>query len=143
MGTGESTVRANGATAPAGHLVAELVADDQGRYVECNDAATELLGFSRAEMLGMSVWDLSPGADQIQALVLWQEFIRQGFGAGLYRLMTKDGREIEVTYKAVANVTPGRHRSRLEAVGGVQGRLAGTLRADASGSRPHGDGRQA
>ena len=138
MGTGESTARADAAKSPNGQLVAELIADDQGRYVECNDAATELLGFSRAELLGMSVWDLTPGADEMQALLLWQEFIRQGFGAGLYRLTTKDGLELEVTYKAVANITPGRHRSRLEPVGGVQGRIAGTLRGDATRRPPAG-----
>jgi PAS domain S-box-containing protein len=97
--------------------VAELVADDQGRYLECNEQAVEMLGYSRQELMTMSVWDLTPGADQIQGLLLWQEFIRVGFNAGLYRLTRKDGSELEVKYKAVANVSPGRHLSRLERIG--------------------------
>lgn len=143
MGTEEAIASGERTPLSSDRQVAELVADDQGRYVECNDAATQLVGFSREELLRMSVWDLTPGADQIQSLLLWQEFIRQGFGAGLYRLTTKDGREVEVTYKAVANVTPGRHRSRLEPVGGVQGRIAGAGRIDAAGGRPQQSDRRA
>ena len=36
--------------------VALLIANNSGRYVDVNDLATRLTGFSRAELLRMSVW---------------------------------------------------------------------------------------
>ena len=44
---------------------AELVADDRGRYIDCNAAACELVGYGREEILRMSVWDLTPQANNI------------------------------------------------------------------------------
>lgn len=90
-----------------------LLADDRGRYVDANDAAIDLLGYTREEILELSVWDLTPEADEIQGYQLWQEFIRQGTHAGIYRLRRKDESVIWVRYRAIANVAPGRHRSTL------------------------------
>src|SRR5258706_11774887 len=42
--------------------VAMLVADNRGRYVDANTAAAVLNGYSHAELLRRSVWDLTPGA---------------------------------------------------------------------------------
>ncbi len=112
--------------------VAELIADDMGKYLDCNDLATELVGYSREELVGMSVWDLTPGADEIQGLLLWQEFIRVGFSAGLYRLVRKDSAEVEVLFKAIANVSPGRHLSRLEPAAGTIRRAAPPTRTEAA-----------
>ncbi len=66
----------------------------------------------------MSGWELTPGAHEVDALLLWQEFIRLGFNAGLFPLTRKDGSVVEVRYKAIANVSPGRHLSRLERMPG-------------------------
>jgi PAS domain S-box-containing protein len=99
----------SGKAAPA----AELVADDQGRYVDCNDAACELLGYSRDELLKLSVWDLTPEGNEVDGLLLWQEFIRIGAQAGIYWLVRKDGSLVEVEYRAVARATPRGHLSRL------------------------------
>lgn len=92
---------------------ATLVADDQGRYVAVNDAACLLLGYSREEVLQLSVWDLTPDPHQVEGLILWKEFIEIGAQAGVYWLARKDGSLVEVAYQARANVTPGRHVSRL------------------------------
>lgn len=39
--------------------VALLIANNSGRYVDANDLATRLTGYSRAELLRISVWDLT------------------------------------------------------------------------------------
>jgi len=90
-----------------------LVADDRGQYIAANDAASELLGYTREELIALSVWDLTPGANELDGLLLWQDFIGMGFQAGVYWLAGKDGSLIEVAYQAPANVPPGRHVSEL------------------------------
>jgi PAS domain S-box-containing protein len=89
------------------------MADDQGRYIEANDAACDLLGYTRDELLELSVWDLTPGANELDGLMLWQEFITLGFLAGVYWLTRKDGSLVEAAYQATANAGPGVHVSRL------------------------------
>ncbi len=105
-----------GSAGGAKGFTAELVADDRGRYVDCNPAACELIGYQREELLGMSVWDLTPQANAVDGLVMWQEFIAQGLHAGIYWLVRKDGTSVEVEYRALANVEPGRHLSRLRPI---------------------------
>jgi PAS domain S-box-containing protein len=92
---------------------ATLVADDRGRYVAANESACRLLGYSREELLQLSVWDLTPDPHEVEGLILWKEFIEVGVQAGVYWLARKDGSLVEVAYQARANVTPGRHVSRL------------------------------
>ena len=92
---------------------ATLVADDQGRYLAVNDAACGLLGYTREELLRLSVWDLTPDPHEVEGLILWKESIEVGAQAGVYWLARKDGSLLEVAYQARANVAPGRHVSRL------------------------------
>lgn len=94
-----------------------LIADDQGRYVDANAEAVRVLGFTRDELLQMSVWDLTPHARELDGLMLWQEFIRQGRLEGEYVLRAKDGRLLHCHFEARANIAPGRHESRLTVVG--------------------------
>ena len=100
---------------PAGGTrgMAKLMADDRGRYIDVDPAACELLGYTREELLQMSVWDLTPRASMVDGLVLWQQFIRIGFQAGVYTLTRKDGTLVEVEYRAVAKVEPGKHATWL------------------------------
>ena len=93
--------------------VVRLVADDRGNYVEVNDAAVALLGYTREELLAMSVWDLTPPPQELDGLALWQDFIRIGEQAGEYELRTKRGEMLRFRYRARANVEPGRHESLL------------------------------
>lgn len=93
--------------------VVRLVADDRGNYVEVNDEAVRVLGYSRDELLAMSVWDLTPGASELDGLQLWQQFIAAGEQSGEYVLRTKNGGLVKMFYRARANVEPGRHESLL------------------------------
>ena len=59
------------AVANAGYIV--LVADENMRYLAVSDAACELLGYSREELLGLTVPDL---VVETHASDLYDEFIR-------------------------------------------------------------------
>ena len=39
-----------------------LIVADDGRYADANPAACALLGYSHAELLQLSVWDLTPAS---------------------------------------------------------------------------------
>jgi PAS domain S-box-containing protein len=95
-------------------LDAIVVADNDARYVDCNPAAEELFGVSRAELLGRTVRDFAAHAPE--ADVAWTEFLRKGTATGLFRLLRPDGAEREVEFSATANVMPGRHVSVLRDV---------------------------
>jgi PAS domain S-box-containing protein len=93
--------------------VAMLVADNRGRYVDVNGAAVFLTGYSRAELLRRSVWDLTPTGQQTRGRTLWRAFLARGRMSGQYRLLRKNGRVVAARYVALANVLPGLHVSAL------------------------------
>ena len=92
-----------------GNRILRLVADDRGRYVDANEDAERVLGYTREELLSMSVWDLTPAAGELDGLQLWQSFIHQGEQQGEYVLKCKSGALLKLHYLARANVEPGRH----------------------------------
>ena len=93
--------------------VAMLVADNRGRYVDVNEAAVFLTGYSRAELLRRSVWDLTPTRQQTRGRTLWRAFLARERMSGQYRLQRKSGRVVSARYVALANVLPGLHVSAL------------------------------
>ena len=97
--------------------VSALAADNTGRYVAVNSYATTLTGYSRAELLQMSVKDLTPAMRQDTAGALWQRFIQAGAQSGDYVLERRDGAPVNVHYAAYASVAPGVHVSVLTAMG--------------------------
>jgi len=96
--------------------VAMLVADNRGRYVDVNEAAVFLTGYSRGELLRRSVWDLTPAPHQARGLALWRAFLARGRMSGTYALRRKSGRVVAAQYFAAANVLPGLHVSALATV---------------------------
>jgi len=93
--------------------VSVLAADNTGRYVAANTSATTLTGYSRDELLTMSVRDLTPAMRHDSAGELWNRFIQAGSQAGDYVLVRKDGTPVSVHYTAYASVAPGVHISLL------------------------------
>src|SRR3954451_2177885 len=90
-----------------------LVADDERRYVDANDAALQLFGLTREALLGYRIDDIfvqdGDGAGDLGEV--WRAFIERG---GLTRFVTlrlPNGRRFDLRYGAVANVAPGRHLS--------------------------------
>jgi PAS domain S-box-containing protein len=93
-------------------LDAVVISDDSGRYVDANPAALELFGRSRAELLALSVADVSaqaPGATAEQ----FGQFVADGTMGGEYAIRRKDGGTRVVEYRAVANLEPGLHLAVL------------------------------
>jgi two-component system cell cycle sensor histidine kinase/response regulator CckA len=88
-----------------------LVADDAGRYLEVNPAACSLLGYSRDELLTMSVWDVTPAATVDDGRRLWKSFLAAGTLSGEYVLRRRDGTTVNIEFHALAHVRPGRHLS--------------------------------
>jgi PAS domain S-box-containing protein len=93
--------------------VCVLAADNTGRYVAANTLATELTGFSRDELLQMSVKDLTPAMRHDVAGESWNRFIHAGSQSGDYVLLRKDGAPVAVHYSAFASVAPGVHVSLI------------------------------
>jgi len=111
----------------AGIPVALLIANNSGRYIDVNDHATGLTGFSRTQLLRMSIWDLTPGASVAAGRRMWAEFLQAGQMTGTYLLCRRDGSQIRVDFRAWANVLPGVHVSALA--------TPGRVRRDARGRR--------
>jgi CheY-like chemotaxis protein len=90
-----------------------MIADDQARYIAAGGATRELTGYEPAELLRLTVWDLTP-APQISANhSLWDQFISMGKQEGPYTLRRRDGESVETRYCALANIAPGWHLSVL------------------------------
>jgi PAS domain S-box-containing protein len=93
-----------------------LAADNTGRYVAANALATELTGYTREELMRMSVKDLTPPMRHGTAADLWSKFIHAGTQAGEYVMTRKDGAPVGVKYEAYASVAPGVHLSLFTAL---------------------------
>ncbi len=101
-----------------------FIADMTGRYVDVNPAATELLGYSREELLGMGITDLI-APEQFPALEESRERLLQGHrDRREWSLRAKDGVLIPVEVTATispdgqwqASVRDIRERKRIEQI---------------------------
>ena len=93
------------------HPLAVLLADNTGRYVGANSAAAQLTGYSRRELLSLSVFDITPAADEKDNALLWRAFLAVGRQAGEIVLRRKDGSLVTGSYIAASHVIPGVHVS--------------------------------
>jgi PAS domain S-box-containing protein len=87
-------------------VVPMLVADDERRLVDLNEAAAELLGVSHDQALGVRLDKLLPD-ENIPAL--WTGFMRDGTWEAEVSLRRPDGGERRIEFVATADVRPGRH----------------------------------
>lgn len=94
-------------------VISVLVADDDARYVEANAAACALSGYSRDELLALTIWDLTPEQRVPQDRRLWDRFLRDGRFEGSYRIRRRTGETVTIRCAASANVSPGLHVSAL------------------------------
>jgi len=94
-------------------MISVLVADDEARYVEANAAACALSGYSRDELLALTIWDLTPEQRVPQDRRLWERFLRDGRFEGSYRIRRRTGETVTIRCAASANVSPGLHVSAL------------------------------
>ncbi len=91
-------------------LDALFVVDAGGRYRDVNPAASALLGYSREELLNLSILDLVPDKPEARETVLaqFQELKRDGVWRGLIRLRHKDGQLLDVDLNAI-EIEPNRY----------------------------------
>jgi PAS domain S-box-containing protein len=93
----ESMYRRYVDTAPEGIFVA----DAAGHYVEVNPAACALVGYTREELLTMSVTDLAPPNAATVYDGLYQDMKAEKLDDLEFNLRRKDGRLIEVSLRTV------------------------------------------
>lgn len=92
-----------------GALDAIMITDDQGRYIEANPAACQLLGLPLNELIGKRIADfMEPNFDFEGA---WRIFQQQQQLTGEVRILKPNGRVRDVEYTAKANFLPGWHLS--------------------------------
>jgi PAS domain S-box-containing protein len=85
------------------------VSDDQGRFVDVNPAACEVLGMPREELIGRRLLDFVPAARAFRSL--WREFLTCGNQKGEVRVRRPDGALRDLEYQSTAHFLPGRHLS--------------------------------
>ena len=74
---------------------AYLVADEEGRYVAANEQACELLGYTRSELLSLSVGDLAhDDGDE------FAEVQAHGRHEGTIEVTRKDGVTVRLRFRA-------------------------------------------
>jgi PAS domain S-box-containing protein len=87
-----------------------MLADDKGKYVQVNPAATKMLGYSEEELINMNVFDIISGNE---ADYLWNSFLEDGSQTGVIELVKKDGGLVICHYNATTNILPGLNLSIL------------------------------
>jgi PAS domain S-box-containing protein len=90
---------------------AMVLADEVGRYVDANDAACELFGVPRAELLGKTAVEFAPA--EFDFATAWGRFLDSEGERGEFPLLRPDGTEVLLTYSAVPDVVPGLNLSVL------------------------------
>lgn len=78
-----------------------FVADIAGHLLDANPAATEMTGYTHAELLGMSIGDLAPPGALDEHLALFYSVKQRGEMDMEISLRRKDGAEIIVTLRAI------------------------------------------
>lgn len=92
---------------------AALAADDDGSYLAANDPAARLTGYQVAELERLSVWHLTPGADERAGERLWAAFLQVGEQRGTYDIRGKHEVLRGVHYHARAHVLKSVHVALL------------------------------
>lgn len=80
-----------------------FIVDSSGRYLDVNKAAVRLTGFSRAELLRMSVGDIVAPRPEVQQLARegFEQLLAEGHMAQELPIRRKDGSEFYISVNAV------------------------------------------
>jgi signal transduction histidine kinase/ActR/RegA family two-component response regulator len=91
---------------------AMLLADDERRYVDANQAACALLGLDRSAIVGRTIEEFASASTRAALVDGWASFLESSEATGEYGLATPRGTR-QVKFRTVANVFPSRHLSIL------------------------------
>ncbi len=80
---------------------AVFVTDENGNYIEANRAASEITGYSRKELLHMTIRDITAAGFQKEATVLFKKLSKDGVMKGLLQYKHKNGTKRWWTIDAV------------------------------------------
>jgi PAS domain S-box-containing protein len=93
---------------------AMVIADDEGTYVEVNDAAAALFGLPRQDLLGRTVHEFADQTFDVETA--WDGFVSRDVDVGRFTLKRPDGETRILEYAATTDIVPGRHLSVLRDV---------------------------
>lgn len=96
-------------------LDAILVADDNGCFLDVNQAAVELFGYPFEVFFKMRVGDIATWEDEMSAGDQFGEYVTEGSAVGEFRFIDAKGRKRVALYSA-QRIGPGLHRSILRDV---------------------------
>lgn len=85
-----------------------VLLDEQRRIVDLNDAALELLGLPRGEVLGSSMADSIRPSERELAEAEWRAFLSSGEYSGTRDMVRADGTEVRVAFAASLGTVGGR-----------------------------------
>jgi PAS domain S-box-containing protein len=91
-----------------------LVADDERKYVDVNQAAVKALGRPKEAIVGQSIDEFFSEADEQPIPDAWQKFIAAGDRYGTCKLRGTVGAIF--VYRSRANVRPGLHVAVLRRI---------------------------
>lgn len=74
--------------------------DANRRYVEVTDGVCQLLGYSRRELLAMTIDEVAASELRSDVPERFRQFVAEGGLEGQYCLLTKDGRRIQIHYQS-------------------------------------------
>ena len=95
-----------------------LLADDEGTYVDANEAAGELFGRPSEEIVGRSIAEFLPTETDFESA--WIEFLEAGEARGQLEIARPDGTVRSVEFAANADILPGIHLSAIRDVSGPE-----------------------
>ena len=91
-----------------------LLADDEGTYVDANEAAGKLFGRPSEELVGRSIAEFLPTETDFESA--WIEFLEAGEARGQLEIARPDGAVRSVEFAANADILPGIHLSAIRDV---------------------------
>ncbi|MEO8295188.1 MAG: PAS domain-containing protein [Gemmatimonadota bacterium] len=90
-----------------------LIASDEAVYLDANDAACELYGRERAEIVGRTLYDFVGADRRGEVAIQWAAFLRDGHQDGMFPISAPDGSTRWLAFHAQAHFAPGLNVSFL------------------------------
>ncbi len=95
-----------------------MIVGNDGRYVQVNTAACDLLETTADQIVGKLVSDFTPLDRLDQGAATWSAFMEGKMVSGEFELLLPNGKRKWIEYRATANFVPGKHASFLREIGG-------------------------